>query len=242
MANKKAVKHKSATGASTKRKSGKTVNKLRSKQMAIMPAQVQIDRKLDRIEHKIDRVAAITTHLTHEEPEHKVREMKVRPVLSVMLFLLILGLLVSIYLTWLHFKPSIGSFCSINETFDCITVAKSGYSSIFGVPVSFIGILGYITMIVICVRLILKESGKIRKLNTHLLNMILLVISSLGVMFMSYLTVVQAVVIKSLCVMCLVIDVVIFSVFILSVVNHYHCMHCREKMEGTGRGHVCRSC
>ncbi len=241
MAKKKTVKRSSKV---VKRK---TVSKLRSKsrgnprkkQVVRRPQQVQ----LNRIEHKIDRVASITRHLNHEEPEHKTRAMRVRPVLSIILFLLILGLLVSVYLTWLHLKPSVGSFCSINEKFDCITVAKSSYSSIFGVPVSLIGVLGYIAMIVICVRLILKEGGKIRKLNTRMLNFILLAMSSIGVMFMSYLTVVQALVIRSWCVMCIVTDAIIFIVFILSVVNHYHCMYCREKMGAGGRpGHVCKSC
>src|SRR3990167_2160716 len=38
------------------------------------------------------------------------------------------------------------AFCTINETFDCDVVNKGAYSRVFGIPVSAIGIVGYLVI------------------------------------------------------------------------------------------------
>jgi protein-disulfide isomerase/uncharacterized membrane protein len=60
------------------------------------------------------------------------------------------GLGVAIELTVLHVRvhldPTFHSFCAINSTVNCDTVALSPYSVFLGVPVSVWGILGYVVM------------------------------------------------------------------------------------------------
>ena len=42
-----------------------------------------------------------------------------------------------------HFAKSKTSYCEIGEAFNCDIVNRSSYSSIFGIPVALIGMLGY---------------------------------------------------------------------------------------------------
>ncbi|MGB9236573.1 MAG: vitamin K epoxide reductase family protein [Terriglobales bacterium] len=42
-----------------------------------------------------------------------------------------------------HYATSKTAYCSFGETFDCDIVNRSEYSSIFGIPVALIGMLGY---------------------------------------------------------------------------------------------------
>ena len=63
---------------------------------------------------------------------------------TVILFFAILGILCSIYLTWIHFAQPSDTFCSINEKFDCIAVSKSSFSTLFGIPVSIFGFVMYL--------------------------------------------------------------------------------------------------
>jgi uncharacterized membrane protein len=42
-----------------------------------------------------------------------------------------------------HYAASKTAFCDVGETFNCDIVNRSEYSSILGIPVALIGILGY---------------------------------------------------------------------------------------------------
>ncbi|MGI5861029.1 MAG: vitamin K epoxide reductase family protein [Myxococcales bacterium] len=75
------------------------------------------------------------------------------------------GLGVAIELTVLHVRvhldPAFRSFCAINETVNCDTVAQSPYSVFLGVPVSVWGILGYLAMSGVAIAaFLLKQRGR----------------------------------------------------------------------------------
>ncbi|HCF60919.1 MAG TPA: hypothetical protein DFS52_23330 [Myxococcales bacterium] len=75
------------------------------------------------------------------------------------------GLGVAIELTVLHVRvhldPAFRSFCAINETVNCDTVAQSPYSVFLGVPVSVWGILGYLAMSGVAIAaFLLKRRGR----------------------------------------------------------------------------------
>lgn len=57
--------------------------------------------------------------------------------------LAIAGVVVSSVSLQRHYATSKTAFCEIGETFDCDIVNRSEYSSILGVPVALIGMLGY---------------------------------------------------------------------------------------------------
>ncbi|MBN2722698.1 MAG: thioredoxin domain-containing protein [Deltaproteobacteria bacterium] len=72
----------------------------------------------------------------------------------IMAGLILIGLSFSIYLTILHIKvflqtdyAAASSVCSINEGFNCETVAENSYSVFAAVPVSVWGMVGYLFML-----------------------------------------------------------------------------------------------
>ena len=66
------------------------------------------------------------------------------------LVLAVAGLFVSGVLEWIHAKtylmPSVDSFCKVNESFDCSTVALSRMSVLLGVPLPLWGGAGFLAM------------------------------------------------------------------------------------------------
>jgi len=61
--------------------------------------------------------------------------------------LALVGVALSAYTLHLHYKPSGDSFCDIGDTFNCDIVNQSIYSVFLGIPVSVIGLVGYILLI-----------------------------------------------------------------------------------------------
>jgi uncharacterized membrane protein len=56
------------------------------------------------------------------------------------------GLAVSSVSLYEHFATSTTSFCNFSDTFNCDLVNRSAYSSVLGVPVALIGIVGYVLL------------------------------------------------------------------------------------------------
>src|SRR6266852_8351227 len=105
-----------------------------------------------------------------------------------------------------HFSKSKTSFCDINESFNCDLVNRSQYSTVLGVPVALIGILGYL--------LILSLATLYRdKAETPFM---LLIASVVGLGFALYLTYIERFVLVAWCVLCLGSLALIFSTALLS--------------------------
>lgn len=182
---------------------------------------------------------------TAEQTQQSLSESgRIEAVMKVIFFLAIVGFLISIYMTWLHYKPSGTSFCSINEKFDCSEVAKSRYSSILGVPVALIGVLGYISIAVISCFLIYRDVRKYPSLNVGLLNRIVLLLAGAGFAFSVYLTIAQEYIIRVWCVMCISSAIVITAIFILAIISQIYCTRCRQKLKkmGVEPAQHCRYC
>jgi len=73
-----------------------------------------------------------------------------KPARRLVLLLCLAGLIISLELARLHYKvhtdPDFHSFCAINSSFNCETVAESPYSVFLGLPVAVWGALGYALM------------------------------------------------------------------------------------------------
>lgn len=66
-----------------------------------------------------------------------------------LLLVLTIGFIGSIELSYIHFKVSDSagdykSFCNINDTINCDTVAVSPWATLFGVPIAILGMLSYL--------------------------------------------------------------------------------------------------
>jgi len=106
-----------------------------------------------------------------------------------------------------HFRKSKTSFCDFGQSFNCDLVNRSEYSTVAGVPVALIGILGYGALLAFATlyRSKAETPG-------------ILVVGSLGGLgFALYLTYVEKYVLFAWCILCLSSLAVVLSITVLSV-------------------------
>ncbi len=122
-----------------------------------------------------------------------------------------LGLLVSIYMT-IYKLTSNNAMCLGSG--DCSSVNASPYSEIYGIPVAFVGFLGYGAILAI---LLLQDSfGKFISENSTLAIFGLVVT---GFAFTIYLVFLELYVIKAICPFCVTSQVTMTILFITTIVR-----------------------
>jgi uncharacterized membrane protein len=105
-----------------------------------------------------------------------------------------------------HYGHSPTSYCDFGQDFNCDMVNRSRYSSLAGIPVALIGVLGYLSLLAL--------ATVFRKQTT---SPALLFIGALaGVVFALYLTYIEAFVLAVWCILCLSSLAIIVSIAILS--------------------------
>src|SRR5919112_6272596 len=102
--------------------------------------------------------------------------------------LAIIGLLISGYLSWVHYI-GVAPVC-VGESGGCETVQTSSYATIFGVPVAVMGLVGYSGLLFSA--LLRGEAG------VYLAFLVALV----GALFSAYLTYLEVFVIHAICEWC----------------------------------------
>lgn len=122
----------------------------------------------------------------------------------------VIGIVLSTY-SLLHATGiTSGEFCQLGETFNCDVVNKGPYAKVFGVPVSVIGIFGYVFLAIV---------GLVRYAHPWDRGVArLLFFSSFGgLLFSLYLSGIEAFVLRSWCVVCLGSQIIILCIFLLSI-------------------------
>lgn len=116
------------------------------------------------------------------------------------LLLALVGLGVSLYLTWTHHRifsdPTYESFCSINETFDCDRVNSSAYSELWGIPVALFGVGFYVA--VAALSLMAMNEGRARRVMAVVWGL-----SAMAVFLSVVLATLSATAIGAWCIMCI---------------------------------------
>ena len=123
----------------------------------------------------------------------------------------LIGLVDSIYMTIFKLTDN-ESMCIGNG--GCSIVNNSPYASIYGIPVALFGVGGYLA--ILAVLILEKKSGKFFKQNATMFNFGLTLI---GFLFTLYLIYLEIFVIKALCPFCLISQVGMTILFILSVIR-----------------------
>jgi uncharacterized membrane protein len=116
------------------------------------------------------------------------------------------GIIVSSVSLYHHYGTSATSYCDIGENFNCDIVNRSTYSTVAGIPVALIGILGYLSMLIsatFCRRQVVTPT-------------LLLINSLAGLSFALYLTYIEGFVLAAWCILCLSSLALIFSIAVLS--------------------------
>ena len=130
----------------------------------------------------------------------------------------ILAILVFSYLLYLHYEPTESEFCNFGESFNCDIVNKSIYSEIMGIPVSLLGVLTFIGVLIFGSLSLNNFKTKINGLSIDSELMIKLIfwISVIGLLFALYLVYIEAFVLYSFCIFCLIGDILIITTLIIS--------------------------
>lgn len=131
-----------------------------------------------------------------------------RRLMMVIAIVALLGIAVSSVSLDHHFRKSKTSYCDFGQTFNCDIVNRSEYSTIAGVPVALIGILGYAALLAFAT--FYREKAETPG--------ILLAGSAAGLTFALYLTYVEKFILGVWCILCLTSLAAIFTITVLSLI------------------------
>jgi len=115
------------------------------------------------------------------------------------------GVAVSSVSLYHHFGASKTSFCTFGQSFNCDIVNRSSYSTVFGVPVALIGIVGY--LLILALATVYREKAET--------PVMLLIASTAGLGFALYLTYIEKFVLQAWCILCLGSLLLIFTEVVL---------------------------
>ncbi|MCX6083012.1 MAG: vitamin K epoxide reductase family protein [Chloroflexi bacterium] len=125
--------------------------------------------------------------------------------------LAIIGILVSVYMT-VYKLTSNNSMCLGSG--DCSTVNASPYSEVYGVPVAFVGVLGYSAILGLL--LLQTRGGKFFEQNSI---MAVFGLAITGFAFTLYLVYLEIYVIKALCPFCITSQITMTILFLITIIR-----------------------
>ena len=128
--------------------------------------------------------------------------------LAVVAILAICGIAVSYVSLQHHYAKSKTEYCEIGENFNCDIVNRSQYSTLFGIPVAFIGMLGYGALAALATVYRENRDAPILMFGG----------SVAGLAFALYLTYIEAYVLGVWCILCLSSLALIASITLVSAV------------------------
>jgi vitamin-K-epoxide reductase (warfarin-sensitive) len=129
---------------------------------------------------------------TSEEPEVSPAK-KDQTLLLAIAVLALAGVAVSAVSLQRHYAKSASAFCDFGERFNCDIVNRSEYSTVMGIPVAAIGIVGYGFLLALATVYRSRIETPLRLLGAALA----------GLAFALYLTYVEGSVLQTWCILCL---------------------------------------
>lgn len=126
------------------------------------------------------------------------------------LILAAIGLLDSIYLTWVKVA---NRYALCGPIGDCESVNSSQYSEVYGVPIAFFGAIAY--FIIILLLWLEARGGRWQEYGA----MVVFGISLAGVLYSTYLTYIEIAVLRAICPYCVVSAVVLVLLLILAILR-----------------------
>lgn len=103
------------------------------------------------------------------------------------------GILVSAVSLQRHYAKSASAFCEFGEKFNCDIVNRSEYSTVIGIPVAGIGVVGYGVLLALATAYRTRAETPLR----------LLASAGAGLAFALYLTYIEGHVLEAWCILCL---------------------------------------
>jgi uncharacterized membrane protein len=106
-----------------------------------------------------------------------------------------------------HYAKSASAFCDFGERFNCDIVNRSEYSSLMGIPVAAIGIVGYGLLFALATVYRERSETPLR----------LLIAAFAGLAFALYLTYIEGHVLETWCILCLSSLALVTMITVLAV-------------------------
>ena len=129
--------------------------------------------------------------------------------LQISILVALVGFITALYLFYMEVTKDFA--CLINAgIFDCKAVNQSVYAKILGIPVSLLGIMFYLAVIIVSFLAIFTK-------NKYWLSFFLPAAGVIGFLFSIYLTVIEAFVLVQFCEFCLVSAICSLALFILII-------------------------
>jgi uncharacterized membrane protein len=125
------------------------------------------------------------------------------------LIVTLIGLVDSTYLLWIKIAND-KAYC-LQGVGDCWTVNTSKYSSVFGIPVSIFGMIGYTLILLV---FLFQDRHEFLQKNAET---ILFGITLAGMLYSAYLTYIELFVIYAICPFCVISAVAMVILFVLSI-------------------------
>jgi len=131
-----------------------------------------------------------------------------RILLGLVATLSLVGVIVSAISLQRHYAKSATEFCDFSQELNCDIVNRSEYSSIMGIPVAGVGVAGYAALFVL---------STLRKSRDETPNW-LLGAAIAGLVFALYLTYIEAYVLTTWCILCVISLALISLISILALI------------------------
>lgn len=143
---------------------------------------------------------------------------KIKKWLKILLFLHLVGMVIALYLVYLHYRPDgVTTFCDVNGVVNCTDVNKSEYSVVLGIPVALFGFLMHALLFLLCLGLY-KDYGWHRwheDLSEIEIAQFMFILISLGMIFNIYLVYVEFVILAVFCLFCVIHQVLVFIIWLI---------------------------
>lgn len=114
----------------------------------------------------------------------------------------LIGIILAGYLFYSYLAPIPPGLCDISATINCDAVTKGSLAALFGIPVSLVGLIGYIFIL---------YSSLLKLPKLHLF------MTAFGMLFCLRLTFLEIFVEKVICPVCLACQLIMLILFILSL-------------------------
>jgi uncharacterized membrane protein len=153
-----------------------------------------------------------------------MNQVKQQKLLKFVFFLSILGLIVSGYLTYIHYS-ALNAPCDFSETFQCSLVSQSQYAEFLGIPLAIFGLLGYAFLGAVSFGLYsnkywIEKIRDVQYIKEIISAKSLLFFSIAALAISGYLTYAEFFLIKALCLFCLISQVIIITIAVMSYKNN----------------------
>lgn len=130
-----------------------------------------------------------------------------KPILKSSIWLSVIGILLSLYMVYNHYRPSAeGSFCDFGKGVNCTLVNASKYATFLGVPVSFLGVLWFLVLLFIAWKCLSSDGYFVTALTIW---------SGFGFLFIIYMVIAE-ILLKTFCLFCTLLHIFILYIFIAS--------------------------